>query len=312
MATKKTTGRKKTSTKTESVGPDLNKKASSESVAEEAANLQLITEREQHLEMIDASYGGNLPYDRSRMVNECQFYLETSSHAMLEAGKRLVLLKEHEAHGDFLSALDQIGLAPRPAQRMMQAAIKFSNPNARPVAHLGQTKLLELMVEDDEDIAELAEGGTIAGLTLDDMESMSAKQLRSELRKSRAKAEREATANEKLIAKKDETINKYARDSERVHEWPEIVTSLSLDVTLAAGKCVEHIAALRKLVNTVLEEAGEHNLTDGQIAAIVNPFNDLIDNVSEHNAELTAEFMASLSGYLEVPAEVWTSADEND
>lgn len=45
---------------------------------------------------------------------------------MLEAGKRLVILKENEPHGDFINILENdLGLEPRVARRMMQASVKF-------------------------------------------------------------------------------------------------------------------------------------------------------------------------------------------
>jgi hypothetical protein len=48
---------------------------------------------------------------------------------MLEAGKRLILIKEHEPHGMFIQIVEeQLGLTQSTAQRMMQAALKFSHP----------------------------------------------------------------------------------------------------------------------------------------------------------------------------------------
>jgi replicative DNA helicase len=59
-----------------------------------------------------------------------------------------------------------------------------------------------LMAEDDASLIELAEGGTIAGLTLDDIEKMTSNELRAALRESRA----EHKADADLL---DETTKKY-------------------------------------------------------------------------------------------------------
>ncbi|HGJ5884574.1 MAG TPA: hypothetical protein ACHBY7_15890, partial [Arsenophonus sp.] len=53
------------------------------------------------------------------------------------------------------------------------------------ISHLGRTKLYELMLEDDDDLVALAEGGTIAGLTLDEVDRMSVRELKAKLRETR-------------------------------------------------------------------------------------------------------------------------------
>lgn len=98
-----------------------------------------------------------------------------SAEAMLEAAKRLTILKECEPHGEFESIVrDALGIPERTAQRLMQASIKYMSPQlsakAPALALLGKTKLFELMTEDDDVLSELADGGTIAGMTLDDID----------------------------------------------------------------------------------------------------------------------------------------------
>src|SRR3569623_1192101 len=113
--------------------------------------------------------GYDLPYNRERIVQEARFYMGQSAEAMLEAGKRFLVLKENEDHGSFLEVVEQqLGMEVRVVQKMMQAAAKYlTNPalgsNAKALSHLGKTKLYEMMVMDDDSLAELAEGGTVAG-----------------------------------------------------------------------------------------------------------------------------------------------------
>ena len=74
-------------------------------------------------------YGDGLPYDRTRLVNEARFYMAQSAEAMLEAGKRLIVLKENEPHGEFEQIVrEQLGIPERTARQMMQATLKYSNP----------------------------------------------------------------------------------------------------------------------------------------------------------------------------------------
>lgn len=146
-------------------------------------------------------YGDGTPYERHRVVSETRFFMGQSAEAMLETGKRLILIKENEPHGDFVEIVEQqLGIDRRAAQKMMQAAVKFLNPRigskAPPVALLGKSKLFVLMAEADDDLAELAAGGTLAGATLDDMQRMTRNELQTALRE----AKQTATAKDRLAA----------------------------------------------------------------------------------------------------------------
>ncbi|MFX5344459.1 hypothetical protein ABTC63_21730, partial [Acinetobacter baumannii] len=66
-----------------------------------------------------------------------------------------------------------------------------------------QTKLLELVTLDDDEIQVIEQGGSIGELSLDSIETMSARELKDELRK--IKADKEAA--DLLLQKKDQKIN---------------------------------------------------------------------------------------------------------
>lgn len=139
---------------------------------------------------VNPTYGEELPYERERVVHEAKFFMGKAAQTMLEAGKRLILLKEHERHGDFLEIIQKrLQLSPRTAQIMMKAAVKYSSQALAGRMHaftqLGKAKLIELMIEDDKELVYLADGGTLAGLTLDDIDRMSVRDLRSVLRAER-------------------------------------------------------------------------------------------------------------------------------
>ena len=59
----------------------------------------------EQLQEVDRTYGDGRPYDRDRITAEARHHLGQGVLAMLEAGKRLIVLKEHEAHGEWLSLL---------------------------------------------------------------------------------------------------------------------------------------------------------------------------------------------------------------
>ena len=90
-------------------------------------NLNAMTE---HRIEIMQQFGDGLPYERDRIVHETRFYMAQSAEAMLEAGRRLVILKENEPHGDFIEIVTgQLGLPKTTAHRMMQASLKYLTPS---------------------------------------------------------------------------------------------------------------------------------------------------------------------------------------
>lgn len=147
--------------------------------------------------------------------------MRRSVEACLEVGRGLSVLKQACEHGQFLFRLEALGIEPRVAQRFIQSALKFSNASSTPLlkAAGNQTKLFEMLVLDDVQIDELEQTGQTGGLALDDVASMSVKELRDALRKERdtRKAEKDkldAThkadlqAKDRLVADVRERANK--------------------------------------------------------------------------------------------------------
>ncbi|POS08044.1 DUF3102 domain-containing protein [Burkholderia gladioli] len=162
--------------------------------------------------------GYELPYERERVVQEAKFYMGQAAEAMLEAGRRLLVIKENEPHGDFLEIVEgRLGMPYRTAARMMQSAVKYLlNPaltdQAPRLVQLGKAKLFELMTEDDEDLAALAEGGTLAGHTLDEIESMSKRELQAALREARE----EGKAKDQLLEDKNRKLDAAKAKAKRI------------------------------------------------------------------------------------------------
>ncbi|EFC4383069.1 TPA: DUF3102 domain-containing protein [Escherichia coli] len=202
----------------------------------------------QHRMEIMQQFGDSLPYERDRVVHEARFYMAQSAEAMLEAGKRLIILKENEPHGEFIKILEsELGLAYRTSVRMMQASTKYLSPALKPnvptLAHLGKAKLFELMTEDDEELAELADGGTVAGLTLDDVDRMSVRELRQALREARETN----AAQQRVLADKNEKIDSLSTRLEKKSriqppEPDEEVKKLRAEVTALAVEAESAIA----------------------------------------------------------------------
>ncbi|MBV2125762.1 MAG: DUF3102 domain-containing protein [Candidatus Thiodiazotropha sp. (ex Ctena orbiculata)] len=236
------------------VGPKYPKKTPQDLQQEEASANKQKAERALQLKQIDNQFGNDLPFDRDRIVTETKFFISVISQSILEIGSRLIRLKEHLPHGDFETSLHDIGIAPREARRMMQATAKFTGTKAK-LADLGKTKLLELMVEDDEDLEALADGGTLAGLKLDDIERLSTRELRDTLRTEREKRDKENETHERLLEQKNKKIDKLAKELNNgpvIPKWPELAESTNVETTIAAGKILMAFDALDAIQDQIL------------------------------------------------------------
>ncbi|HCO3382233.1 TPA: DUF3102 domain-containing protein [Escherichia coli] len=247
-----------------------------------SVNLNAMTE---HRLEIMQQFGDGLPYERDRIVHETRFYMAQSAEAMLEAGKRLIILKENEPHGEFVEIVrEHLGIEPRIAQKMAQAALKFLSPEleskAKTFSLLGRSKLYELMLEDDEELAQLADGGTVVGLTLDDVDRMSVRELRQSLREARETN----AAQQRVLADKNEKIDSLS-------------TKLEKKSRIQPPKPDEEVKKLRAEVTALAVEA------ESAIAVrLSSAFETLCAYCAENMIDTPRDFMAGLVCQLESTA----------
>lgn len=190
-------------------------------------------------------YDGSL--DPDLIQRGLSFQMRRTVEICLETGRMLMILKERVGHGNFLERLQQLEIEPRSAQKFMQAALKFSNTpfNGAFAGAIGnQTKLLELLVLDQEQIKELATEGSVLDIELNDIASMSASQLREAL----ADARQTVQAKEKVIAKRDAKIAKFEEKAELPQEAAMLADVQERIRTL--------VAAALQLGNVVVELDG--------------------------------------------------------
>lgn len=248
-------------------------------------NVSLNAMTEHRLEIMQ-QFGDGLPYERDRIVHETRFYMAQSAEAMLEAGKRLVILKENEPHGDFINILENdLGLEPRVARRMMQASVKFlgngdQNSKRTALTVLGKTKLYELMVLDDEELDALADGGTVAGATLDDIDRMTSRELKAALREARETN----AAQQRVLADKNEKIDSLS-------------TKLEKKSRIQPPKPDEEVKKMRAEVTALAVEA------ESAIAVrLSSAFETLCAYCAENMIDTPRDFMAGLVCQLESTA----------
>lgn len=128
---------------------------------------------------------GEQPYNKDIYIHEVNFFLKSSAKNIIEAGKRLLVIKEKEGYGNFDKVLEEeIGIARRTAYRFMNIAIKSEKYPTIELCQLGTTSnVYALMEAPDEDLKELEEKGVMAGNTMDDLQRMSVKEMRELIKK---------------------------------------------------------------------------------------------------------------------------------
>ncbi|AMU13812.1 hypothetical protein A3203_12225 [Burkholderia cenocepacia] len=188
-------------------------------MAEAANRLAVLDhERDTAVRAIATQLGYQLPADCTDpdlIQRDIAANMRRSVEACLEVGRGLRVLKEACEHGQFLPRLEVLGIEVSVAQRFMQAATKFSN--AATSRHLTkavgtQSKLFEMLVLDDEQIEELELTGQTGELKLDDIATMSVKELRGALREARE----QAAAQTRLLSDKNAKIDELAAKKTRV------------------------------------------------------------------------------------------------
>ena len=155
-------------------------------------------------------WGGGETYNEDRWIERGRQAMRQTVEGMFELGRVLIVLKEHMTWEKFADLCEVFGMSVRAAQQLTQATRRFATPQMQKaqskLMELGKSKLLELLVEEDEALADLADGGDINGHTLDDVERMTVRELRAALRESRDTAE----AKDKIIADKNKKVDELA------------------------------------------------------------------------------------------------------
>lgn len=184
--------------------------------ADEGALALAQTQRESAVRAVAQQLGYQLPMehiDPDLIQRDIAANMRRSVEACLEVGRGLRVLKEACEHGNFILRLEAIGLDDRVARRFMESAVRFTNRVTSPVltAAGGQSKLFEMLVLDDDQIEELELTGQTGELALDDVASMSVRELRAAVRK-----ERQEAIKQKARAERQEAVNTELHEEVRL------------------------------------------------------------------------------------------------
>ncbi|HFK9730747.1 DUF3102 domain-containing protein [Acinetobacter baumannii] len=247
------------------------------------------------------------------LEDEIRFFQQRTVEAVMELGKRLLILKEITPHGEFNKRVEMLNFTPRMAQKFMSAVLKFSKTNSSSLLQKAgnQTKLLELVTLDDDEIQVIEQGGSIGEVSLDSIETMSVRELKDELRKIKADKE----AGDLLLQKKDQKINELDAKLTKLQSPVQIKKRAESEEQLIAAKALEEAntacltmhndtVRFKNTVNSVLDTINEHglyNIQEQLEALVVSAFQQIAQTSVELGIQIDFETMANPS---------WLPADQ--
>lgn len=285
--------------------------------ASTALDGELLTERNQqiaamnqHQQTVIDEFGDGLSYARDLYIAESRRDIRQAAEAAVRVGRRLIVMKAHEAHGDWLTCIEQIGIDVRTAQRMMEAARRLGSlPNAAVSPHLleavkGQGKLFELLLLPEDQFAELATEGATGDLSVDDIATMTVRELRTAIRDARA----DIDAKDERAAKREREIERLQKElrkakgeaaratvDESLAQLRERAQSaalqVSVDIGMNAGEVEADTLAFRMAALVDHAEGGDqhHDYLGGLIGSLLGDLRRLRDAfglpiVNDHGA----------------------------
>lgn len=270
------TGRTATPATASKEAPFIEEAARSEIAA---ANQLAVAKLEQNERVsalaLQLNYQGST--DPGALENSAKDAIRRIGMAIFELGAYLLLLREACGYGEWEPALARLELSRPAASKYMTITRRFANRSiSNGLEKIGFTKAAELLPLDDTQVDELMGEGETGELALDDVATMSVKQLRAAVYKERAEAAKQKSQVERLTAVNTE-----------LHEEARLVKRLPADAALAklkkeAASIADDaegaiLGGLRQALialNNHGEERGQHNVymsgLVGQVQAQLN------------------------------------------
>lgn len=220
-------------------------------------------------------------YDEKIFIERGKIKFQEAQDAFFEFGRVLVVLKEHMPHGHFQETVKrEFNIDPSVARRMIKSTVKFCSPellkSAPKLIALGKSKLFELMSEDSEDLAELADGGTVNGLTLDEVDRMTVSELRSALKKSREETETARSVSDEKNKKIDDLAEQLEQARRKTKKIAPVDVAEEIKQTMNAHEAaaLSQIYQMRAICEQLIEHGQIHHMD--HTPAMVGSINQII------------------------------------
>ena len=234
-----------------------------------------------HSVMVMEQWGNGETYSEERWIERGRQAVRQTMEGMFELGRALIVLKEHTEHGRFETIVkEQFGIRGSESARLMSATRRFATPQMQKAApklmDLGKSKLLELLVEEDVTLVGLAEGEEVNGMTFDDVDRMTVRELRVALRESRENLAAKDEVMKTKTAKIDELAEKLAKKQTVVREpkAEDVGSELAMQLTSLEVGIRSQVSRLKDLFDQLNAHSEAHGISHQ--AKMVGTLNQII------------------------------------
>lgn len=295
-------GRKPTDTTIEAVGPTFGGATPVELADQEASVRGAIALAHENAQAValELNYEGNLTV--GALEDEIRFYQRRSVEACLELGKRLLILKELTPHGEFIQRIELLGISKKMGNKFMAATLKFAKGSAPSLltAAGNQSKLLELLILDEDEIEALENGDSVRGITIDEISTMSMRDLRSALLEANEKNQ----ANERLLAEKNAKIDELSSKPRRKGEpWPDEVAGIKDDIhghSKVMDECLGKLLTLIDATEVAMDSLPPESDAFGGYKTVVHHMGETVERLATLVAGLRDQYATRLGGLIEL------------
>nr|VFK46609.1 MAG: hypothetical protein BECKTC1821E_GA0114239_106715 [Candidatus Kentron sp. TC] len=165
---------------------------------------------------INMGYEGEI--STGQLEDGIRFYQRRAAEDCVQIGMRLLILREITPNGEFQRRVELL-MDYSLANKLMNATRRFSHRSPRLIESAGnQSKFLELLLLDDDELDALEGGGEARGVTMDAIDSMTHKELREKLRETERLMD---TRREIIREEKEKVRNLQARVDDILTEKKE-------------------------------------------------------------------------------------------
>lgn len=238
------------------------------------------TELALHSANVMEQWGNGETYNEDVWVERAKLATRKTMEGMFELGQALIVLKEHMTWKQFADVCEVLGMSVRAAQQLVQATHRFATPQMQKAApklmDLGKSKLLELLVEEDVTLVGLAEGEEVNGMTFDDVDRMTVRELRVALRESRENLAAKDEVMKTKTAKIDELAEKLAKKQTVVREpkAEDVGSELAMQLTSLEVGIRSQVSRLKDLFDQLNAHSEAHGISHQ--AKMVGTLNQII------------------------------------
>lgn len=211
------------------------------------------------------SLGYDGPLSVGALEDGIRFYQHRTIESLLEMGKRLLLLKEITPHGEFAKRVAFLGFSYPTANRFMSAAAKTAKSlNLRDLSTQvkNASAFLELITHDEDTLKGLAE--------LDDIDRLSASELRARVRALEAEGHEDAVEARKRANRIQAQLEKSEDLLETLKSAREVNPAFDLETNIVREQAAlldGHAAAALDLLDKMADALAGEAVGEGEFKA---------------------------------------------